>query len=73
MSAAHSRSYIEQYFLSFLLFRAILLFFTKIAYNKSSKRKDGIFMIVTATEFKTNFGKYLEMIAKEERLIPAKS
>ena len=26
-------------------------------------------MIVTATEFKTNFGKYLELIAKEEIFI----
>ncbi len=26
-------------------------------------------MIVTATEFKTNFGKYLEMIAKEDIFI----
>lgn len=26
-------------------------------------------MIVTATEFKTNFGKYLELIAKEDILI----
>ena len=46
-----------------------IVFFIKIAYNKSNKRKDGIFMIVTATEFKTNFGKYLEMIAKEDIFI----
>ena len=26
-------------------------------------------MIVTATEFKTNFGKYLEMVAKEDIFI----
>ena len=26
-------------------------------------------MIVTATEFKTNFGKYLELIAKEDIII----
>ena len=26
-------------------------------------------MIVTATEFKTNFGKYLELIAKEDIFI----
>lgn len=26
-------------------------------------------MIVTATEFKTNFGKYLDMIAKEDIFI----
>lgn len=26
-------------------------------------------MIITATEFKTNFGKYLEMIAKEDIFI----
>lgn len=32
-------------------------------------RNEALFMIVTATEFKTNFGKYLEMIAKEDIFI----
>jgi prevent-host-death family protein len=31
--------------------------------------RGGIFMIVTATEFKTNFGKYLDLIAKEDIFI----
>lgn len=28
-----------------------------------------LFMVVTATEFKTNFGKYLDLIAKEDIFI----
>jgi len=30
---------------------------------------EGGFMFVTATEFKTNFGKYLDLIAREEIFI----
>lgn len=33
------------------------------------KRKKESFMIVTATEFKTNFGKYLDMLSKEDIFI----
>ena len=44
--------------------------FLLIAHNKSSlKRKKELFMIVTATEFKTNFDKYLELAAKEDIFI----
>jgi len=45
-------------------------FSSKIAYNKNKlKGKEESFMIVTATEFKTNFGKYLDMISKEDIFI----
>lgn len=33
------------------------------------KSKGGITMVVTATEFKTNFGKYLDMVMKEDAFI----
>lgn len=33
------------------------------------KGKEESFMIVTATEFKTNFGKYLDMLSKEDIFI----
>lgn len=45
-------------------------FFFEIAYNKNDpKGKEASFMIVTATEFKTNFGKYLDLITKEDIFI----
>lgn len=31
--------------------------------------EEGVVMVVTATEFKTNFGKYLELIAEEDIFI----
>ena len=36
---------------------------------KSHKIKGGFVMVVTATEFKANFGKYLELITKEDIFI----
>ena len=58
----------------FLVFSSIscdfIDFIHQIAYNKiDTTRKEASFMIVTATEFKTNFGKYLELIAKEDVFI----
>ncbi len=42
----------------------------KIGYNKCDLiGKEKIFMTVTATEFKTNFGKYLDLISKEDIFI----
>lgn len=42
-------------------------FWFKIAYNKYKlTRNADLIMIVTATEFKTNFGKYLDMVAEED-------
>ena len=33
------------------------------------KRKESFIVVVTATEFKTNFGKYLDLIRKEDIFI----
>jgi antitoxin (DNA-binding transcriptional repressor) of toxin-antitoxin stability system len=45
-------------------------FILKIAYNKyKNKAKGGFFMVITATEFKTNFGKYLDMLSQEDIFI----
>lgn len=50
--------------------RFLLIFSLKSYINKNkSSRKEVPFMIVTATEFKTNFGKYLEMSTKEDIFI----
>ena len=63
--------YFVRYFMTIFIYRAIFVdSFFQIAYNKDNlKRKEELFMIVTATEFKTNFGKYLEMVAKENIFI----
>jgi antitoxin (DNA-binding transcriptional repressor) of toxin-antitoxin stability system len=37
-----------------------------MALNQLKLLKEVIFMIVTATEFKTNFGKYLDLLSKED-------
>lgn len=34
-----------------------------------TRMKEDLVMVVTATEFKANFGKYLELIAKEDIII----
>ena len=40
-----------------------------IAYNIDAGSKGGVFMVVTATEFKVNFGKYLGLLASEDIFI----
>lgn len=43
---------------------------SKIAYNNyNATKKEDFIMIITATEFKTNFGKYLDLTAKEDIFI----
>lgn len=45
-------------------------FISGIAYNENNpRRKEASIMIVTATEFKTNFGKYLDLITQEDIFI----
>lgn len=54
--------------------RDFIDFFVRFAYNINRKSAHdratgGIVMIVTATEFKTNLGKYLELAAKQDVFI----
>lgn len=62
---------IERFHLNFLLISCDFIdFFSEIAYNKKDYiGKEESFMIVTATEFKTNFGKYLDLITQEDIFI----
>ena len=48
-----------------------IVFSLKIVYNNRNKNigKVEFMMVVTATEFKTNFGKYLDLISKEDIFI----
>lgn len=59
-----------RYIKKYLVYRANTIdYFLYIAYNINSKLKGGIGMVVTATDFKVNFGKYLALLASEDIFI----
>ena len=64
-------SYISnEFYYYFFLFRTILLILSPKSHIITiTQMKEDLVMVVTATEFKANFGKYLELIAKEDIFI----
>ena len=56
--------------LLYFIIRAIAVDYScNIAYNSAASTEGGINMVVSATEFKVNFGKYLSMLATEDIFI----
>jgi len=62
--------YRTKFNITFLVLHDFTDCITKIAYNKNNSiNKEDLAMVVTAAEFKANFGKYLELITNEDIFI----